>query len=95
MVFDHPVLVIAKVTVLLLGSAVAGLAFLSWRRTKRRFMLYLAVAFGLVALGSFAGGVTFEFLAWDLFASSALETAFVLCGLGLLAVLLRPRKVSA
>lgn len=95
MVFDHPLLVIAKVAVLLLGTSVAALSLLAWRRTKSPFMFFLAVAFGLVALGSFVEGVAFEFLAWDLATATAVETAFVLCGLSLLALLLRPRKVVA
>jgi hypothetical protein len=95
MAFDHPLLVGAKVAVLVLGASVAGVSFFAWRRTGRRFMLYLAAAFALIALGSFAEGIAFEFLGWDLFAASALETLLVLGGLSLLTVLLRRREVQA
>jgi hypothetical protein len=93
--FEHPVLVAAKVAVLVLGASVAAVSFRGYRRTGRRLMLYLAVAFGLIALGSFTEGVAFEFLGWDLGAASGVETVIVLCGLSLLAVVLRPRGVHA
>jgi len=93
MVFDHPILVAAKVAVLLLGVSVAAVSFLSYRRTGRRLMLFLAFAFALIALGSFAEGVSYEFLGLDLATASAVESVLVLCGLAMLAVALRPREV--
>lgn len=95
MAFEHVGLVAAKVIVLALGAAVAGLAFLAWRRTGKRLMLFIAVAFSLIAFGSFAGGMLFEFFGWSLFAVAAVETLFVLCGLLMLVVLLRPRGAGS
>ena len=89
--FEHQVLVAAKLAVLLLGAGVAGLSFLAWRRTGERMMAFLTIAFALVALGSFAEGILFEFMGWNLFAVSIVETLFVLAGLSMLAVVLRPR----
>ncbi len=91
--FDHPLLVATKLAVLVLGAGVAGLSFLAWRRTGERMMAFLTVAFALVAFGSFAEGVLFEFWGWNLFAVSIVETLFVLAGLSMLAVALRPRGV--
>ncbi len=91
--FDHPLLVAAKLAVLVLGAGVSGLSFLAWRRTGERLMAILATAFLLVAVGSFAEGVLFEFLGWTLFAVAIVQTLFVLAGLSLVAVVLRPRRV--
>lgn len=91
--FDHPLLVAAKVAVLLLGASVAGLSFLAWRRTGERLMAFLTIAFAFIAFGSFAGGVLFEFWGWNLFSVTIVETLFVLGGLSMLAVVLRPRGV--
>lgn len=95
MAFEHTVLVAAKVLVLALGLAIAALAFLAWRRNREPFALMLSLAFGLIALGSFAEGILFEFLAWNLFAVRIVEAVFVLAGLSMIAYLLRPRRSSA
>jgi len=84
--------VIAKTVVLLLGSSIAALELLAYRRTRDRFALYLGVGFALIAFGSFVEGVLFELLTWDLVTVHAVESAFVLAGLGTLAVTLRPRR---
>jgi hypothetical protein len=91
--FDHPLLVAAKLAVLILGAGVAGLSFLAWRRTGDRLMAFLTAAFAFIALGSFAEGVLFEFWGLSLFTVSIVETLFVLTGLSMLAVVLRPRGV--
>lgn len=95
MVDEHLVLAGAKVAVLALGGAIALLAFLAWRRQRSTTMLWLAVAFGLIALGSFLEGLLFEALGFDLISVQTIESAFVLAGLMALAVVLRPRAGSA
>ena len=89
---DHLLLVIGKTAVLVLGVAIAALAVLAYRQTRDRSMLYLGVGFTFIAFGSFVEGVLFELLAWDLVTVHAVESAFVLAGLGTLAVTLRPRR---
>lgn len=84
-------LVAAKVVVLVLGAAVALLAFQGYRRNGSRLMLSLSLAFALVALGSFLEGLLFEILGWELAAVHTVESAFVLAGLGILVYVLRPR----
>jgi len=91
----HDLLVAAKVVVLALGLAIAGLAFLAYRRSRSRLLLGLAVAFAVVAFGSFVEGVTYEVLGWDLAAGHIVESVFVVTGLGLIALLLRPRGARA
>ncbi len=88
---EHLLLVTVKSVVLLLGSAIALLAFLAYRRTGERLMLFLFIGFLFVAAGSFAEGLLFEVLALDLATVHIVESVFVLAGLGTLALLLRPR----
>ncbi len=91
---EHLLLMAAKVTVLLLGTAIAVLAYLAYRRNGGSLMLFLSVGFALIALGSFIEGLLFELLGWDLAAVHLVESTFVLAGLGVIAILLRPRGVT-
>lgn len=77
---------------LVLGTAIAGLAVVAYLRTRNRLMLYLGVGFALIAFGSFIEGLLFELLDWDLRTVHIVESVFVLAGLGTLAVTLRPRR---
>jgi len=94
MAFEHVFLAAAKVVVLLLGTAIAALAWLAYRRSGERLMLGLAVGFVLVAVGSFLEGFLFEILSWDLVTVHLIESVFVLAGLGTIAFLLRPRSAK-
>lgn len=87
----HLPFVAAKVVVLGLGIAIAALAFLAARRNRDRLMLFLGVAFTLLAIGSFLEAFLFELLGWDVLTVHMIESIFVLAGLGAIAVLLRPR----
>lgn len=87
----HELLVAAKVIVLALGLAIASLAFLAYRRSRSRLLLGLAVGFALVAFGSFVEGILYEVLGRDLATGHVVESAFVVAGLSLIALLLRPR----
>lgn len=88
----HWSLVAAKVLVLVLGSAIAALALLAYRRMGDSLLLYLGVGIGLVAVGAFVEGLLYEVLAWDLLAVHIVESVFVLTGFAILAILLRPRE---
>lgn len=87
----HLPLLGAKLVVLGLGAAIAGLAFLAARRNRDPLMLILGVAFALLAIGSFLEASLFEILEWDLLTVHTIESAFVLAGLGIIAFVLRPR----
>jgi hypothetical protein len=91
---DHPLLVLAKTAVLVLGVAIAGLAVLAYRQTRDRSMLYLSVGFTFIAFGSFIEGLLFELLDWNLMTVHVVESGFVLAGLAVLAVTLRPRRAQ-
>jgi hypothetical protein len=91
---DHLLLVITKTVVLVLGMAIAALAVLAYRQTRDRSMLYLGVAFTLIAFGSFIEGVLFELLDWNLMTVHVVESGFVLAGLATLAITLRPRRAQ-
>lgn len=90
-VMDHILLSGAKTAELLLGTAIAGLSLVAYARTRERVMLHLGLGFALIAFGSFLEGLLFEVLNWDLLTVHIVESAFVLAGLGTLAVALRPR----
>jgi hypothetical protein len=85
-------LVGAKVFLLLLGSSIALVALMAYRRTGARLMAFLSVGFALLAVGSFVEGLLFEFLGWDLLTVHLLESIFVLAGLSVLVVALRPGR---
>jgi len=91
---DHLLLVLAKTAVLVLGVAIAGLAVLAYRQTRDRSMLYLSVGFTFIAFGSFIEGLLFELLDWNLMTVHVVESGFVLAGLAVLAVTLRPRRAQ-
>ncbi len=90
----HPFLVAAKVTVLLLGTSIALLSYLAYRRNGGSLMMALSVGFALIAIGTFLEGLLFELLGWDLATVHLVESAFVLGGLVTLAIVLRPRGVK-
>lgn len=92
---EHDLLVAGKLLVLSLGSTIAALAFVAYRRNRSRFMLLVGTAFALTAVGSFVEGLLFEVLAWDLLTAHLVESAFLLAGLGMIALLLRPRRSPA
>lgn len=90
---EHFLLMAGKIAVLLLGSTIAGIAFLARRRTGSPLMARLGIGFTLIAAGSFLEGVFFEVLGWELLTVHLIESAFVFTGVLILAVLLRPRTV--
>src|SRR3990172_9638551 len=89
---DHLFLAITKTAVLVLGTAIAGLAVLAYRRTRDRSMLYLGAGFAFIAFGSFIEGLLFESLDWNLVTVHIVESGFVLAGLATLAGTLPPTK---
>ena len=54
------VLRIAQALVLIFGLVVVYYAAKSYRRTKSRSMLLLAIGFGITTVGSVVGGVAYE-----------------------------------
>src|SRR3989304_2868520 len=73
-------------------AATPGRSLVAYARTRERLMLYLGVGFALIAFGSLLEGLLFEALNWDLLTVHIVESAFVLAGLGTLAVSLPPHR---
>ena len=57
---------IAQALVLIFGLVIVYYGAKSYRRTKSKSMLLLAVGFGVTTVGSVVGGVAFELMGADL-----------------------------
>lgn len=79
-----------KLLIAVLGAVITYYALKTYRRTKDRGFGFLAAGFGLVTFGAVVGGLSFEFLGVDLAVGVLLEGIFVLIGLVLIALSLRP-----
>ncbi len=88
----NPLLVAAKVRLLDLGSSVALVALLAYRRSGARLMGYLSIGFALITLGSSLEGLPIELAGRDLRSVHVLESISFLAGPSVLAVVLRPRR---
>ena len=88
----HVPFLAVKIVILVLGTSIASLALLASRRNRDRLMLFLAIGFGLLTLGSFLEAFLYEILGWDIFTVHVIESGFSLAGLGAIALLLRPRS---
>ena len=75
------VLVAAKVLALLLGLLIAGQAYRGYRRHRSWPMLYLAVGFAVISVGTAVEGILYELLAVDIQTASAVQSAFVILGM--------------
>jgi hypothetical protein len=63
----------AQALVLVFGVVIVYFATKSYRRTKSRSMLLLAVGFALASIGSVVGGIAFELMGADLATADALQ----------------------
>lgn len=79
-----------KLLIALLGAIITYYAVKTYRRTRDRGFGFLAAGFGLVTFGAVVGGLSFEYLGVDLAVGVLLEGIFVLIGLVLIALSLRP-----
>ena len=77
----HIVLVTAKVIALLLGLVIAGQAYRGYRRHDSWPMLYLAVGFAVISVGTAVEGILFELLGVPIQTASAIQTAIVTLGM--------------
>ena len=81
---------VVKALIAVLGALITFYALKTYRRTHDRGFGLLAGGFGLVTFGAVVGGMSFEFLGVDLATGVLVEGVFVLLGLGLIALSLRP-----
>jgi hypothetical protein len=63
----------AQLLVLVFGLVVVYFATRSYRKTKSKSMLLLAVGFALASIGSVVGGIAFELMGADLETADALQ----------------------
>ncbi|HKJ57737.1 MAG TPA: hypothetical protein VKA37_00780 [Halobacteriales archaeon] len=77
----HVALVTAKVIALLLGLVIAAQAYRGYRRHDSWPMLYLAVGFAVISVGTAVEGILFELLGVPIQTASAIQTAIVTLGM--------------
>lgn len=74
------VLRIIKVTVVILGALIVYLSGRAFLRNGSRSMLFLAIGFALITMGSVLAGVLFEFLGYTLLEVVTIEASVMLAG---------------
>ena len=82
-------LAIVKTLILLIGGLVSYLAYKAHRRTGSESLRLLSIGFGLVVVGVFLAGVTFELVGVPLGVGVLIESLFGLAGLAIIAYSLR------
>ncbi|WP_265111584.1 DUF7521 family protein [Halosolutus halophilus] len=77
----HVPLVVAKLAVLTLGLLVSAMAFQGYRRYGRTAMVYLAIGFALISVGTVIEGLLFELADLDIFLASTIQTVIAASGM--------------
>ena len=77
----HPELIIAKLVVVVLGFLIAFQAYRSYRRGNGQPMLYVAIGFVFISLGSIIEGVLFELRVMSIYQAGAVQTTIVAVGM--------------
>lgn len=88
----NPLLVAAKVRLLVLGSSIALVALLAYRRSGARLMGYSSIGLALVALGSSLEGLPIELVGRDLLSVHVLASISFPAIPSVLADVLRRRR---
>lgn len=77
----HTELIIAKLVVVVLGFLIAFQAYRSYRRGNGQPMLYVAIGFVFISLGSVIEGVLFELEVMSIYQAGAIQTGIVALGM--------------
>lgn len=77
----HEPLIAAKFIVLAIGLLIALTAYRGYSRHKSTAMLYLAIGFALISIGTAIEGLLFELLEMDIFLASAIQTVIAASGM--------------
>lgn len=77
----HEPLIAGKIVVLLLGLVITGTAYRGFRRHRSTAMLYLAIGFALISVGTAIEGLLFELVEMDIFLASAIQTIIAASGM--------------
>ena len=80
MEFELLLLRILKTLVVILGSVLIYLSSKSYRKTKGKKMLFLAIGFAIMTIGSVLAGLSFELLGLSLRQVSIVETIMIVIG---------------
>ena len=78
---SHLTLVAAKIVALLLGLLIAAQAYRGYRRNDSWPMLYLAVGFAIISVGTAVEGVLYEILGTPIQTASAVQSVIVTLGM--------------
>lgn len=71
---------IIQSVIILVGLVIVYYSYRGYKRTGNRSLLYLALGFTFVAIGSVAAGLLFEFLNYNLITVETIEAATRLAG---------------
>lgn len=77
----HTELIVAKLVVVTLGFLIAFQAYRSYRRGNGQPMLYVAIGFAFISLGSVIEGVLFELDVMSIYQAGAIQTGIVAIGM--------------
>ena len=80
MEFELLLLRILKTLVVILGSVLIYHSTKSYRKTKGKNMLFLAIGFAIMTIGSVLAGLSFELLGLSLRQVSIVETIMIVIG---------------
>ncbi len=91
---DYVLLSLFKGVTVFLGTLIALLSYVAFRRFGTRLMLYISIGFGLLTAGSIIEGLLFEVYRMPLDTAHMIESSVTLVGLLVLAYHLKPSKPS-
>lgn len=89
---EHILLSGLKGLIVFLGTTIALLSFVAYRRYGTRLMLYTFAGFLILTLGSVTEGILFEIVHTPLDLAHLIESSITLMGLLVLAYHLRPSR---
>lgn len=89
---EHLLLSAFRGAAVFLGTLIAFLGFLVFRRYRSRLMLYISVGFGILTLGAVLEGILFEVFALPLDQAHLVESSVTLAALLTLAYSLNLRR---
>lgn len=81
----HEPLIAAKIGVLLIGLFIAYQAYRGYVRNQSPAMLYLAIGFAFISVGTATEGLLFEVFALDIFLAGTVQTT--ISGVGMVVIL--------
>jgi hypothetical protein len=79
---EHTLFVVAKLLTTALGLLIAYQAYRGYQRHGTDLMLYVAVGFGLIALGGMLEGLLYEVMALSIFDAGLVAALVAAAGMG-------------